>query len=113
LDGLALIAKSDIFYSFDDMARGAFVHSLAGAMRHYGAWNGKAEEFEARFHSAFEPFMPEREHRDQMYKALQRQGDPAETTLVNLRSAKQLADLYLIHVAHQSWRDAIGIGTKK
>jgi len=47
-DGLALIAKSDIFYSFDILARHAFVASLAGALRRYGGWSGKFEDFEAR-----------------------------------------------------------------
>lgn len=104
LDGLALIAKSDIFYSFDILARHAFVASLAGALRHYGGWGGKLEDFETSFHEGFSPFMPDREHRDRMFKALTPEGDAAETSLVNLRSAKQLADLYLIHIGSQTWR---------
>ncbi len=39
--GLALIAKSDVFYNFDILARQAFVYSLAGALRCYGDWSGK------------------------------------------------------------------------
>ncbi|MGO1076356.1 AbiV family abortive infection protein [Inquilinus sp. CA228] len=103
-DGLAFIAKSDIFYSFDMLARHAFVASLAGALRRYGEWSGKSEGFEASFHQGFMPFMPEREHRDRMFKVLRPEGDPAETPLVNLRSAKQLADLYLIHIGRRTWR---------
>lgn len=103
-DGLALIAKSDIFYSFDLLARRAFIASLAEALRHYGGWNGKREEFEASFHEGFKPFMPDHEHRRQVFRALTPEGDPAETPLVNLRSAKQLADLYLIHTASQTLR---------
>jgi len=103
-DGLALIAKSDIFYNFDQLARRAFVASLAGALRRYGGWSGKSEDFEARFHEAFAPFMSEREHRDRMFKTLEPGGDPTETSLGNLRSAKQLADLYLIHVGRRTWR---------
>jgi hypothetical protein len=102
-DGLALTAKSDMFYGFDDLARRAFIASLAGALRLYGGWSGKVEDFEASFHEGFEPFMPEREHRDRMFKTLRPEGDPAETPLVNLRSAKQLADLYLIHTGSQTW----------
>jgi hypothetical protein len=107
LDGLALIAKSDIFYSFDIQARHAFVACLAGALRHYGGWSGKFEDFEASFHEGFEPFMPNREHRDRMFKALKPEGDPAETPLVNLRSVKQLADLYLIHMGRRTWRSIL------
>ena len=103
-DGLALIAKSDIFYSFDTLARHAFVSSLAGALRRYSGWSGELGDFEESFHEGFAPFMPSREHRDQMYKVLQPEGDPAETALANLRSAKQLADLYLIHTGRQTWR---------
>jgi AbiV family abortive infection protein len=104
LHGLALTAKSDTFYSFDALSRRAFGASLAGALRHYGGWTGKAEDFEASFHEGFAPFMPDREHREQMLRALRPEGDPAETLLVNLRSAKQLADLYLIDAARRTWR---------
>ena len=104
LNGLALIAKSDIFYNFDMLARQAFVHSLAEALRHYGGWSGKPEDFEASFHAEFSSFMPEAEHREKMLKALKIQGDPDETSLTNLRSAKQIADLYLIHTARRTWR---------
>jgi len=103
-DGLALIAKSDIFYNFDTLARHAFVASLAGALRRYGGWSGDSETFEASFHEGFSPFMPDRKDRDQMYRFLRREGDPDETPLENLRSAKQLADLYLIHIGHRTWR---------
>ena len=103
-DGLAMIAKSDLFYNFDMLARAAFVASLAGALRRYGGWSGKPEDFEASLHEGFAPFMPEREHRDRMFRALRAAGDAAETPLVNLRSAKQLADLYLIHTGRRTWR---------
>jgi|HubBroStandDraft_1064217.scaffolds.fasta_scaffold00328_4 AbiV family abortive infection protein len=103
LDGLALIAKSDIFFSFDQLARYAFVGSLAGALRHYGGWNGKPDDFEASFHEGFVPIIPDPEHRDQVLRALKPEGDPAETPLVNLRTAKQLADLYLIHISRRTW----------
>ena len=106
LHGLALIAKSDIFYNFDELARQAFTASLAGALRKYGGWSGKIEEFQSSFHSAFEPFMGERDHRDQMFKVLTPESDSTETSLANLRSAKQLIDLYLIYTARQHWRTA-------
>jgi hypothetical protein len=99
LDGLAFIAKSDIFYSFDALARRAFIASLAGALRRYGDWDGKPGSFKASYHAAFLPFMPDIEHRDRMFPALTPEGDSSDSALVNLRSAKQLADLYLIHVA--------------
>jgi hypothetical protein len=103
-DGLAFIAKSDIFYNFDKLARHAFVTSLMGALRNYGGWSGKFEDFEASFHQAFEPFMPDREDRDHMFKVLKPEGDPSDTQLANLRSAKQLTDLYLIHIGCRTWR---------
>ncbi|WP_315729051.1 AbiV family abortive infection protein [Bradyrhizobium sp. SZCCHNS2015] len=102
--GLAMISKSDTFYRFDDLARHEFVRSLAGALQRYGNWNGKAEDFEERLHQGFAPFMPDPQHRDRLFKALRTIGDPDETPLVNLRSAKQLADLYLIHTAKRTWR---------
>jgi hypothetical protein len=102
--GLAFIAKSDLFYNFDMLARHAFVASLAGSLRRYGGWSGKVEDFETSFHEGFTTFMPDREHRDRMLRALRPEGDPAETPLVNLRSAKQLADLYLIYTGRRTWR---------
>jgi len=108
LHGLALIAKSDIFYDFDMLARRSFVASLAGALRRYGGWSGKPEDFEASFHEGFTPFMPNREHRDQMLRALRVEADPAETPLANLRSAKQLTDLYLVHTGRRTWGKILG-----
>lgn len=105
--GLAMISKSDTFYRFDDLARHEFVKSLAGALRHYGGWSGKPEEFEECLHRGFAPFMPDQQHRDQLFKALRVEGDPTETSLVNLRSAKQLADLYLVQTARRTWRSIL------
>jgi AbiV family abortive infection protein len=102
--GLALMAKSDVLYNFDILARHAFVYSLFGALRRYGGWTGKPEDFEATFHAQFEPFMPEQEHRDRMITFLKPEGDPAETPLVNLRTVKQLTDLYLIYTGRRNWR---------
>ena len=111
-NGLAMIAKSDTFYRFDLFARSAFVESLAGALHSYGGWNGRAEDFEASFHEAFTPFMPEQEHRARMLKMLTREGDSTETPLANLRSAKQLADLYLIYTARRTWRTILDRASK-
>lgn len=103
LNGLALIAKSDIFYNFDELARHQFVHSLAGALRHYGGWSGRPEEFEDSFHRGFTPFMPMAEHREKMLQSLRTEGNRQETSLANLRTAKQVADLYLVHTAERRW----------
>lgn len=103
-DGLALIAKSDVFYSLDDIARHCFVAALAGAFRKYGGWNGEPATFEACFHEQFSGLIPEAEHRDQMLQTLRVEGDKTETPLANLRCAKQLSDLYLLHVAQRAWR---------
>jgi hypothetical protein len=102
-NGLAMIAKSDTFYRFDELARHAFVGSLAGALRYYGGWSGKSEDFEECLHRCFAPFMPEQQHRDKVFLALRTRADPTETALANLRTAKQLADLYLVHTARRTW----------
>jgi hypothetical protein len=73
-------------------------------MRQYGDWNGAREEMDARLHEAFSPIVPERENRELLFKSLTVQGNPAETSLANLRTAKQVADLYLIQVANRTWR---------
>ena len=59
---------------------------------------------DARLHEAFSPIVPERENRELLFKSLTVQGNPAETSLANLRTAKQVADLYLIQVANRTWR---------
>lgn len=102
-DGLALIAKSDTFYDFDELARRAFISSLAGALARYGGWDGSDGTFRSCFDEAFMPIMSQPEHRDQMFRVLTREGDPKETSLDNLRSAKQLTDLYLILVGRRTW----------
>lgn len=103
-DGLAFIAKSDTFYNFDRLARRAFVGSLAGAMARYGGWDRSEAAFRGCFDEAFEPIIPDPEHRDLMFRVLTPEGDPNETPLANLRSAKQLADLYLILVGRRTWK---------
>jgi|GEM_PF-2780627 len=102
--GLACIAKSDVYYNFDQLARTAFISSLFGALRRYGGWSGAQEEIDARLHEAFSPVVQERENRELLFKSLTVQGDPTETSLANLRTAKQVADLYLIQVANRTWR---------
>lgn len=102
--GLAFIAKSDLFYNFDALARHAFVASFAGALRQFGGWSGKPEDFEDKFHEVFSPVLGERTHRDQLFRALRPEGDPSETSLVNLRTAKQVADLYLIRCGQENWQ---------
>lgn len=47
--------------------------------------------------------MPEKEHGDHMFRVLTHEGDPSETPLVNLRSAEQIAVLYLILVGRRAW----------
>lgn len=103
-DGLALVAKSDEYYSFDEMARQAFGASLGGALHEFAGWDGTPEKFAPTFHTAFTPFMPEKEHRDQMLHAISPQKpDPELTLWESLRSTKQMADLYLINVARRKW----------
>jgi AbiV family abortive infection protein len=100
LDGLALIAKSDIFYSFDELARRAFVSALAGALHKFESWDGEIDTFETTLHAAFEPFMPDCEHRYIAFDSLKAKPTKENSQLKNLRTAKQLADLYLLHVAN-------------
>ncbi|NRB17624.1 MAG: AbiV family abortive infection protein [Rhodobacteraceae bacterium] len=102
-DGLALMAKSDSFYSFESMARKAFIASLGAAFARYEGWDGKDESFSSCYNAAFTPIMAEQEHRDQMLRVLTGEGDPNESPLANLRSAKQMADLYLILVGQHNW----------
>jgi AbiV family abortive infection protein len=102
--GLAFIAKSDVYYNFDQSARNAFIFSLFGALRQYGGWNGAREEIDSRLHEAFLQIVPERQNRELLFKSLTVQGNPAESSLANLRTAKQIADLYLIHVANRTWQ---------
>jgi hypothetical protein len=102
--GLAFIAKSDIYYNFDQMARQAFIFSLFGALRSHGGWNGTQDDVNSQLHEAFSVIVPEREHRELLFKSLTVQGNPDESSLGNLRTAKQVADLYLIQVANCTWR---------
>ena len=62
------------------------------------------EEIDGSLHEAFLAIVPERENRELLFKSLTAPGNPAETALANLRTAKQVADLYLIQVANRTWR---------
>jgi hypothetical protein len=106
--GLAFIAKSDIYYNLDQMARQAFIFSLFEALRGHGGWNGTQEDVDSRLHEAFSAIVPEREHRELLFKSLTVQGNPEESSLGNLRTAKQVADLYLIQVANRTWQRILG-----
>ena len=106
-DGLAFIAKSDAYYSLDDLARRAFASALAGALHRYGEWDGTQDSFWQKLHLAFEPFMPEQDHRDQVFDSLKADPNERRTSLENLRNAKHLADLYLVHIAANRWRDGM------
>ena len=101
LDGLALLSKSDLFYSFDDVALSSFASSLAGAMKRYGGWTGRDEDFEESFHINFEAFMPDLDHRIQMLETLRNQQLDRAALFESIRSAKHLADLFLIHTAER------------
>jgi hypothetical protein len=109
LDGLALIAKSDLFYKLDKLARASFATSLSSALQQFSSWDGKAENFETVFHTAFTPLIPELIRRTQMLKVLTVGGDSTESSLNNLRDAKRLLDIYLIHIAISTWRKILVI----
>jgi AbiV family abortive infection protein len=102
--GLAMIAKSDVFYSLDDIGRHAFAASLGGAFHSYAGWDGDPVKFEACFHDQFVPIMPEKADRDQMFAVLNAKGSPANCALENLRTTKHLTDLFLIQTASKRWK---------
>ena len=103
-DGLALIAKSDVYVSFDELARHAFGAILRGALHKFAGWDGNSHTFEPTFHAAFSSFMPEKDHRDQMLHTISpKEPHPKLALWERLRSTKQMADLYLMHVARQKW----------
>ncbi len=109
--GLGCVAKSDVFYSLDELARREFVGSLFAALEHFGGGPITAKdpasaqvEIDARVHEAFAEIVPERENREMLFKSLTVAGDPDDTPLANLRTAKQVADLYLIRAGQLSWR---------
>ena len=107
--GLAFIAKSDVYYNMDQTARMAFTSSLFEALRIHGGWNGTQEDIDTKLHAAFAEIVPEREHRELLFKSVTIQGDPGESSLANLRTAKQVADLYLIQVAKRTWRRILDV----
>lgn len=107
--GLAFIAKSDVYYNMNQTARLAFTFALWGALRAHGGWDGTQADIDPRLHAAFADMVPEREHRELLFKSLTTGGNPDETSLANLRTAKQVADLYLIQVANRTWQRILGV----
>lgn len=108
LDGLALLAKSDEFFSFDEMARESFRTSLGGALHLFAGWDGSEEKLASIFHDAFSPFLPEQKHREEMFSVLvRREGDPEIETWERLRATKHSVDLYLMYIARQKYLELI------
>ena len=110
--GLAFIAKSDVYYNMDQTARMAFTFALFGALRAHGGWDGTQADIDPRLHAAFAELVPEREHRELLFKSLTNGGNPDESSLANLRTAKHVADLYLIRVANRTWRRILDVRTE-
>lgn len=109
LDGLAFIAKSDVYYSMEELARASFVSALAGALMQFGDWDGQDNTFEAQLNTAFEPFMPDSEHRKIVFEALKAKPTNTNSSLENLRTAKHVTDLYLVHIAKLRWKDILKV----
>ena len=91
--GLAFIAKSDIYYNLDQMARQAFIFSLFGALRAHGGWNGTQEGRGP----ATAPGLPGHRSRTRapgvVIQVPHPAGKPGWFSLGNLRTAKQVAEL--------------------
>jgi hypothetical protein len=96
----------------DQTARMAFTFALFGALRAHGGWDGTQADVDSRLHAAFAEMVPEREHRELLFKSLTTVGNPDESSLANLRTAKHVTDLYLIQVAKRTWRRILEVGTE-
>lgn len=105
--GLALIAKSDVHISTENLARGAFIATLRAALRHYGAWDGEEASLRSALDRAFQPIIMEAEHRAIMFAALNPISDAPRPISENLVMAKHLADLFLIKTARDRWQQGL------
>jgi AbiV family abortive infection protein len=105
--GLALIAKSDVHISTDELARAAFITSLRAALRHYGAWDGEEVSFRDALDRAFQPIIAEAEHRAIVFAALDPIAIGARPISENMVTAKHLADLFLIRSARNRWQQSL------
>jgi AbiV family abortive infection protein len=104
--GLALIAKSDVHISTDELARVSFITTLRASLRHYGAWDGEETSFRDALDRAFRPIIPEAEHRAVMFAALDPISGGAQPISEGMVSAKHLADLFLIRTASDRWQQS-------
>jgi hypothetical protein len=99
LQGLTLLSKADLHLSVEKEARDAFVMTLRNAMRHFGDLNDNDAALLPALHQIVAPFIPEEEHRNQLFDSLGRQSTTEEGWLPTAVSTKRVADLYLAVVA--------------
>jgi AbiV family abortive infection protein len=107
LHGLALLSKSDIHLSCENLARDEFIKSLHAAVQHFGRWDGNPDTLVASVHEALEEIMPEVEHRDAVLRVVVAPHQTEEGALADAISAKRLTDLYLVLVADRLWSERI------
>jgi hypothetical protein len=103
LHGLALLSKSDIHLSSEDLARDEFIKCLRAAIRHFGGSDGSDASLVASLHEVFREIIPEVEHRDLLFGIIAPPHRTQEGALADAISAKRLADLYLVLVADRLW----------
>jgi len=106
LQGMALLAKSDLHLSYDAQAKRDFTEVLRGALRLFGDWDGEDETFTSSLHKAFEPVMPE-DHRLILFEHLTRAEATADQQMADAVNTKRIADVYLTIVAHRLWPEFV------
>lgn len=106
LQGMALLARTDLHLSFEKQAMQDFMQVIRNAMRQFGDWDGEEEAFISALHKALDPVMPE-EHRLILFEHLTRTEPTEEQRLADAVNTKRVADIYLILVAVRLWPDFV------
>jgi hypothetical protein len=104
LQGLALLAKTDLHLTTGNQARTAFLLALRRALVRFGDMKSEDEKLLPVLHRVMEPIIPPVEHRDQIFAGLESAG---QGSIGEVIAAKRVTDLYLSLVARRLWPDFV------
>lgn len=104
LQGMTLLAKTDLHLGIANQARDAFLLALRRALVRFGDMKSEDEKLLPVLHRVMEPVIPLEEHRNQVFAELD---SPSQGSIAEAVAAKRAADLYLALVARRLWPDFV------
>ena len=105
LRAMALLAKSDIHFSFERQAQQDFLEALRQALRQFETGMARTRRSSRRYILRWNEVVPQEEHRVMLFEHLTRIEPDEAQLLADAVNTKRVADLYLVVVASRLWPD--------